>query len=212
MNDRLKNTVICSFMLMRRQLITLAIIEALMLLTAFAHGFRMGAMIITNDILPLMYLFQCGMRMFEYHTPFCISNAVSPKNRVISLAAAAVTMCLFTSVSEYIIRYAATLSIDPNKTATRVSAGSLVRYLIHANDLNSGVIFFDIPEMFAIGLGLLSLGYFIGSIRYSRGGGFTLCVMFFAALFMGGCFMLFIFLGDKFSEISIPASRLCHGH
>ncbi len=201
MNDRLKNTVICSFMLIRKQLITLAVIEALMLVIALRDGFCWGSIIFLNDIIPLMYIFGCGMKMFENHTPFCISNAVSLKNRIISLAAAAVSICLFTSVFDYTvryIRYIRMLSVDTDVTAVRMSAGSLVRYIIHANDINGGVIFFDIPEMFAIGLALFSLGYFIAGVRYSRGGGFTLCVTFLVALFMAGCVLLSYYMGINF--------------
>lgn len=196
MDSRLKTTIKCTFMLMRRQLVTIVIIEVIMLLlfTRF-KGTHIAA---GNDMIPLMYLFLCGMKMFEVHTPFCISNAVSLRSRLVSLGIGAGAMCLFTALSDHMVRYAIMMSTEQPETVTRISAGSIVRYFIHANDLNAGVIFFDIPEMFAIGLGLFSLGYFIGSVRYSRGGGYVLLWAFGAALFMGGCTALSYFRGINF--------------
>lgn len=185
MNDRLKNTILCSLLMARKIIVILMLTEyavfiislnKLMLMDKF--DFAIGA-----DFLPLILVLLAGMSFFDRHNSFCMANAVSRRNRFISAGAVSAVICLLVSVTNRIIW--AFIS------EWWISLGELVRTVSHVRMISGGNIPADIIEMVFFWGAVFSIGYFLGGFRYSKGGTVVMITLIISAVVMFGSVFLY---------------------
>lgn len=183
MTDRLKNTILCSLLLARKYIIILLVIE---LLTAAAMYiiFRKNFLFFVPgaDIPPLLITMLSGMSFFERHNAFCMSNAVSRRNRVISAGAVSAVICLLVAVANCI---AWSISTD-----IWVALTEIIRTVAYPRMISGGNIIVDIIELFFFAEALFFLGYFIGGLRYNIGNTLTMIILAASAAVMVGSIFL----------------------
>ena len=138
--------------------------------------------VIGSDLLPVLVIMLSGMSFFERHNVFCMANAVSRRNRAISVLAVSAVMCLFISVTDKIV-----CGIVSNGW---LSLAELVRTVAYRRMISGGHIFADITEMFFLSEAVFFIGYFLGGLRYSKGGAAVMITLIISAAVMFGSVFL----------------------
>lgn len=181
MTDRLKNTILCSLLLARRYIIILFIIElftaAAMFISRERFDFAVG-----TDLLPLLLTMLSGMSFFERHNAFCTSNAVSKRNRIISAGTTAAAVCLTASAGNC-IGWAVSGSVW-------LSFTELTRSVAHMRMVSGGNVIVDGTELFFFAAALFFFGYFLGEVRYSKGGAAAMAILAVLAAVSAGSIFL----------------------
>lgn len=183
MTDRLKNTIICSLLLMGKYIMIILAAELIMAAVMFMQkdeenfNFMIG-----SDLLPMLVTMLSGMSFFERHNAFCTANAVSRKNRIISIGMVSVVISLFVSVIGCI---AVGIIAD-----AWISLGELVRTTAHTQMISGGNIPADIAEMFFFSETVFFSGYFFGSLRYSKGNAIAMITLAISAAIIFGSIFL----------------------
>lgn len=181
MTDRLKNTILCSLLLARRYIIILLAVGSLTAAAMYASresfDFAVG-----TDLLPLLLTTLFGMSFFERHNGFCTSNAVSKRNRIISAGATAAVICLLVSAVSCI-----GWAVSGN---VWLSFTELMRTVSHLRMVSGGNAFIDGTEMFFFSAALFFFGYFLGGLRYSKGGVLTMIMLAILAAVSAGSIFL----------------------
>lgn len=184
MNDRLKNTILCALLLARKSILILIITElaaaAIMFITR-GDGEKID-FVIGSDLLPVFVIMLSGMSFFERHNAFCMANAVSRRNRLISVSFVSAVMCLLVSAADKII-----CGVISNGW---LSLAELVRTVAYRRMISGGHIFADIIEMFFFSETVFFIGYFLGGLRYSKGGTMTMITLIISAVIMYGSVFL----------------------
>ena len=183
MNDRLKNTILCSLFMARKIIVILMLTEYAVLIISlnklmYKFDFAIGA-----DFLPLILVLLAGMSFFDRHNAFCMANAVSRRNRFISACAVSAVICLLVSVTNRIVW--ALIS------ESWISLGELVRTVSHVRMISGGSIPADIIEMLFFWGAVFSIGYFLGGFRYSKGGTAVIIMLIIFTVVMFGSVFLY---------------------
>lgn len=181
MTDRLKNTILCSLLLAGKYIVALLFTE---LLTAAAMYVLRGSFDFTvgTEALPLMLTMLSGMSFFERHNAFCAANAVSERNRIISAGTAAAVICLLVSAAGCIVWAVS--------GGMRLSFTELMRTAAHMRMISGGSFFTDGTELFFFAAALFFFGYFLGGIRYLKGGAPAMAILaLLAAVSAGSVFL-----------------------
>ncbi|MCH5194214.1 MAG: hypothetical protein J1F11_09650 [Oscillospiraceae bacterium] len=185
MNDRLKNTILCSLLMAGKIIVILMLTEYAVLIIFFNKFTRKFDFAIGADFLPLIPVLLAGMSFFDRHNAFCTANAVSRRNRFISAGAVLAVICFLVSVTNRIIW--ALIS------ETWISLGELVRTVSHMRMISGGNIPADIAEMLFFWGAVFSIGYFLGGFRYSKGGiAVMITLIISAAVMFGSVFLYYI--------------------
>ncbi|MCH5348108.1 MAG: hypothetical protein J1E40_02190 [Oscillospiraceae bacterium] len=187
MNDRLKNTILYSFLMARKVIVILMLSEfavvAILAQKLFLRGIYKLDFAIGADFIPMIFLLLSGMSFFDRHNAFCVANAVSKRNRFISVGVVSVVICLMVSVINRIVW--AFIS------ESWISLGELVRTVSHMRMISGGNIPFDIIEMLFFWEAVFSIGYFLGGFRYSRSGAAVIITLIISAVVMFGSVFLY---------------------
>lgn len=183
MNDRLKNTILCSLLMARKIIVILILTEYSVLIVSineliYKLDFEIGA-----DFFPFILVLLAGMFFFDRHNAFCMANAVSRWNKFISAGAVSVVICLLVSVTNRIVWVLISESW--------ISLGELVRTVSHVRMISGGDISADIIEMVFFWEAVFSIGYFLGGFRYSKGGTAVMITLIISAAVMFGSVFLY---------------------
>lgn len=170
-----------------------AIVTAAMLLLRDKEKFNF---IIGSDLLPMLLLLISGMSFFERHTAFCLSNAVSVKNRLISLTVTSAVIILPLTVTDCTARG---IIGDGG-----ITLAELLRTTAHARMISGGNILADIFEMFFLGTAVFYIGYFLGGLRCSKGRPAVIILMAIITAVMFGSVFL-----DEYMDFT-PAMALLY--
>lgn len=181
MTDRLKNTILCSLLLARKYIIILLVIELFTAAAMYISRERFD-FVVGTDLPPLLLTMLSGMSFFERHNAFCMANAVSKRNRVISAGAVSAVICLLVAVVSCI---AWAVSTD-----IWIAFTEIIRAAAHMRMISGGNIFVDITELFFFSEALFFLGYFLGGLRYNVGNTITMIMLaVLAAIMVGSMFL-----------------------
>lgn len=150
---------------------------AVMYVSRESFGFAVG-----TDMLPLLLTMLTGMSFFDSHNAFCTANAVSRRNRVISAWAVSAVICLLVSAASC-IGWAVS-------TDMWLSFTELMRTVAHMRMISSGNFFADVVELFFFAEALFFFGYFIGGIRYLKGGALAMTTLAVLAAITAGSIFL----------------------
>ena len=183
MNDRLKNTILCALLLARKSILILIITEIAVTAAMFItkDGEKIS-FVIGSDLLPVLVVMFSGMSFFERHNAFCMANAVSRRNRLISAGFVSAVMCLLVSAADKIV--CGIIS------SGWLSLSELVRTVAYRRMISGGNIAADIIEMFFFSEAVFFIGYFLGGLRYSKGGTMTMITLIISAVIMYGSVFL----------------------
>ncbi len=173
MSGRMKNTVLCTFLIVRKKLTTILVLEGVltvgMILTKEFWRTEVNAFF-GNDIVIAVVLLVWGMDFYERHTNFCVCNAVSLKGRIVSqsivLAPLLMLLSMYDTVSSRRIMDVRVFSL-PGFFRVATTGG-----------------FFEedaaVPGMFelcAFYILVFAIGYLIGVIEQVRSRRFVLLVL-----------------------------------
>lgn len=183
MNDRLKNTILCSLLIARKIIVILILAEYAMIIIFLNKSSGKVDFAIGADFIPFILVMLAGMSFFDRHNAFCRANAVSRRNRFISAGVVSAVICLMVSVINRIIW--AFIS------EYWISLGELVRTVSHMRMISGGNIPVDIIEMVFFWEAVFSIGYFLGGFRYSKGGAAVMITLIISAVVMFGSFFLY---------------------
>lgn len=183
MNDRLKNTILCSLLLARKYIIILLAAELITAALMLAVRNRVEwTFAIGTDILPVLLTMLAGMSFFERHNAFCAANAVSKRNRIISTLIVSAVFSLLVAVVNCI---AWGIISD-----VWLSIAELVRRVSRMRMISGGNIPVDMIELFFFSEAVFFLGYFFGGLRYSKGSLMLMITLIISAVVMTGSIFL----------------------
>lgn len=204
---RLGTTILWTLLLFRKRLIGFAALEVILIgiMSAANTALHMGPLPgVLCEAATAIFLFLTGMKLYENHTPFCVINNVSRKDRVVSGVLAACLVSLFVAV---VLTFARIAIYGTDGFST--SLAKFLRVAVSTSFFGASAPLADGLELFFFLLAVVWYGYFLGALKQRIGSGRLLLVLLVVLLLLGGNIYLTVRSGiNILMWVFIPAAMM----
>lgn len=211
--NRLKASMMCSFALVRRGIIVIAVMEIITLaillsgawdyLVQLILGIKIEdvriALGLDTGIIGALFIF--GISFYGRHSDFCLSNSVSGKYRLITFGTVLGSVCLLTAALTALVYGIAGKEYS-------YSFSEFYRFMVTGGIFDKNMAAASFAENLFYYISAVSFGSFIGGLREKKGDGFTLLMLLIGAAVI----FVMAYIGQSIAAyICIPFAFMLRG-